>query len=138
VAHLRSDSGHHMLSNSMSPLRHTKATARHSSQKESWSQHEKEFRQSRSPKMMGLSDHVTITYSRILVCPCSKEIQLDAFTLTMIEPGERISYLGQIATVRFVGTVKGTSGTWLGVEWDDPTRGKHDGEKNGRQYFTCL
>ncbi|KAH7107600.1 RNI-like protein, partial [Auriculariales sp. MPI-PUGE-AT-0066] len=27
---------------------------------------------------------------------------------------------------------------WLGVEWDDPQRGKHDGTKDGIQYFTCT
>ncbi|XP_033368563.1 geranylgeranyl pyrophosphate synthase isoform X6 [Parus major] len=29
------------------------------------------------------------------------------------------------------------SGIWLGVEWDDPQRGKHDGSYEGIQYFTC-
>ena len=27
-------------------------------------------------------------------------------------------------------------GEWLGVEWDDPTRGKHDGSHQGKRYFT--
>ncbi len=27
------------------------------------------------------------------------------------------------------------SGTWLGVEWDDASRGKHDGSKDGVRYF---
>ena len=26
-------------------------------------------------------------------------------------------------------------GVWLGVEWDDPTRGKHSGEHEGVSYF---
>ena len=26
-------------------------------------------------------------------------------------------------------------GDWLGVEWDDPSRGKHDGSHNGQRYF---
>ena len=26
---------------------------------------------------------------------------------------------------------------WLGVEWDEPERGKHNGEHEGKQYFTC-
>lgn len=30
-----------------------------------------------------------------------------------------------------------TSGLWLGVEWDHPSRGKHDGSHEGVQYFTC-
>uniref|UniRef100_A0A8C0HSQ0 Tubulin-specific chaperone E n=1 Tax=Buteo japonicus TaxID=224669 RepID=A0A8C0HSQ0_9AVES len=29
------------------------------------------------------------------------------------------------------------SGIWLGVEWDDPQRGKHDGTYEGTQYFKC-
>lgn len=28
-------------------------------------------------------------------------------------------------------------GLWLGVEWDNPDRGKHDGSHEGVQYFTC-
>ncbi|CED82065.1 Beta-tubulin folding cofactor E [Phaffia rhodozyma] len=40
-------------------------------------------------------------------------------------------------TVRFEGLVQGTDKPWLGVEWDDPSRGKHDGEKDGVRYFTC-
>lgn len=51
--------------------------------------------------------------------------------------GQRRSYAGDLCTVRYVGTVEGTSGEWLGVEWDDPTRGKHSGEHRGVRYFTC-
>uniref|UniRef100_A0A8C0HS76 Tubulin-specific chaperone E n=1 Tax=Buteo japonicus TaxID=224669 RepID=A0A8C0HS76_9AVES len=29
------------------------------------------------------------------------------------------------------------NGIWLGVEWDDPQRGKHDGTYEGTQYFKC-
>ncbi len=28
-------------------------------------------------------------------------------------------------------------GAWLGVEWDDPSRGKHSGTHEGKLYFTC-
>ena len=41
------------------------------------------------------------------------------------------------ATVRYVGQVDGQQGTWIGVEWDNAERGKHDGQTGGRQYFTC-
>ncbi|KAG7092893.1 hypothetical protein E1B28_009201 [Marasmius oreades] len=51
--------------------------------------------------------------------------------------GTRISYLGDLATVKFIGAVDNTTGTWLGVEWDDPSRGKHDGVKDGKRYFSC-
>lgn len=51
--------------------------------------------------------------------------------------GQRVSYDGALCTVRFVGDVAGTVGTWLGVEWDDATRGKHDGCHKGVRYFSC-
>lgn len=52
--------------------------------------------------------------------------------------GQRRSYDGALCTVRYVGEVAGTAGgTWFGVEWDDPTRGKHDGVHKGVRYFTC-
>lgn len=51
--------------------------------------------------------------------------------------GQRFSFEGALCTVRYIGTVEGTQKEWLGVEWDDPTRGKHDGEHKGKRYFTC-
>ncbi|KAH6615037.1 tubulin-specific chaperone-like protein E [Boeremia exigua] len=52
--------------------------------------------------------------------------------------GKRLSFDGQLCTVQFRGPVEGTKGEWLGVEWDDPTRGKHSGEHQGHRYFKCL
>ncbi|KAI9370836.1 hypothetical protein BJX61DRAFT_544241 [Aspergillus egyptiacus] len=51
---------------------------------------------------------------------------------------QRRSYNDDLCTIRYVGKVEGTSGEWLGVEWDDPTRGKHSGQHKGVEYFTCL
>lgn len=51
--------------------------------------------------------------------------------------GKRLSYDGRLCTVRYQGEVQGTKGEWLGVEWDDPTRGKHAGEHQGIKYFEC-
>ncbi|GLD71275.1 tubulin-specific chaperone E isoform X1 [Lates japonicus] len=51
--------------------------------------------------------------------------------------GRRVSCGGERATVRYVGPVPPTAGLWLGVEWDNPDRGKHDGSHEGVQYFTC-
>ena len=53
------------------------------------------------------------------------------------DPGKRISYDGALCTVRYVGDVAGTNGIWLGVEWDDAARGKHNGSHRGTRYFTC-
>ncbi|XP_066503868.1 tubulin-specific chaperone E [Hoplias malabaricus] len=51
--------------------------------------------------------------------------------------GRRVSCDGERATVRYVGPVPPTTGLWLGVEWDNPERGKHDGNHEGVCYFTC-
>ncbi|KAL1006143.1 hypothetical protein UPYG_G00068350 [Umbra pygmaea] len=51
--------------------------------------------------------------------------------------GRRVTCDGERGTVQFVGTVPPTKGLWLGVEWDNPMRGKHDGSHEGVHYFTC-
>lgn len=53
-------------------------------------------------------------------------------------PTDRVLIAKQRATVRYVGPVDGYEGTWVGLEWDDSSRGKHDGETGGRRYFTCC
>lgn len=53
---------------------------------------------------------------------------------------------GYRATVRYIGPVaaaKNKEEIWLGVEWDDKTRGKHDGScvddgGNLVRHFTCV
>lgn len=49
--------------------------------------------------------------------------------------GDRIQCEDQLGTVRYIGAVAPHQGLWLGVEWDDPSRGRHDGSVNGIQYF---
>ncbi|XP_041341394.1 tubulin-specific chaperone E isoform X4 [Pyrgilauda ruficollis] len=51
--------------------------------------------------------------------------------------GRRVACGTDYGTVRYVGSVSRTAGIWLGVEWDDPQRGKHDGSYEGTQYFKC-
>jgi dynactin complex subunit len=51
--------------------------------------------------------------------------------------GKRLSTKGQRCTVRYIGPVAGKQGQWLGVEWDDATRGKHSGTHQGVEYFKC-
>lgn len=53
--------------------------------------------------------------------------------------GDRLSYEGALCTVRYIGWVEGTEKglTWFGVEWDDRSRGKHNGSHKGKVYFTC-
>lgn len=52
--------------------------------------------------------------------------------------GQRMSLGGAICTVRYVGDVAATEGVWLGVEWDDAARGKHDGSRDEIRYFSCT
>jgi Leucine-rich repeat (LRR) protein len=42
------------------------------------------------------------------------------------------------ATVRYVGPVDGQEGRWVGLEWDEVSRGKHSGAYLGRSYFTST
>jgi hypothetical protein len=54
-------------------------------------------------------------------------------------PGRRLSISSNLCTIRYLGTVDGSKGDWLGVEWDEPDkgRGKHSGDHDGVRYFTC-
>ena len=51
--------------------------------------------------------------------------------------GQRLSFEGERCTVRFAGNLKNMPGSWLGVEWDNAEKGKHDGSHNGVRYFSC-
>ncbi|CAL8111818.1 unnamed protein product [Orchesella dallaii] len=42
-----------------------------------------------------------------------------------------------LGTVKYVGAVEKQSGTWLGIEWDISSRGKHNGKLGDKEYFTC-
>lgn len=54
---------------------------------------------------------------------------------TQVRIGCRVKCNDDLATVKFIGEVQGYKGIWYGVEWDEPTRGKHDGCVDGIQYF---
>ncbi|KAM5302132.1 tubulin-specific chaperone E isoform 3-T6 [Glossophaga mutica] len=58
-------------------------------------------------------------------------------TLTSEVIGRRVEVNGERATVLFYGPVPPVAGLWLGVEWDNPERGKHDGSHEGTVYFKC-
>ncbi|EDW00590.1 tubulin-specific chaperone E [Drosophila grimshawi] len=49
--------------------------------------------------------------------------------------GTRIKIGNNYGTVKYVGEVSGHIGTWLGIEWDDGMRGKHNGIVDGKRYF---
>ncbi|KAM6218820.1 tubulin-specific chaperone E [Rhynchocyon petersi] len=58
-------------------------------------------------------------------------------TLTEDVVGRRVDINGELGIVRFAGVVPPVAGLWLGVEWDNPERGKHDGSHEGIVYFKC-
>ncbi len=45
---------------------------------------------------------------------------------------------GYRATVKYIGAIANAKPEdgWIGVEWDESSRGKHDGQAYGRRYFT--
>src|ERR1700722_18540327 len=49
--------------------------------------------------------------------------------------GTRLNLSGHLGTIKYIGEVYNTQGNWLGVEWDDPKRGKHDGVNGGVRDF---
>ncbi|XP_015429023.1 PREDICTED: tubulin-specific chaperone E [Dufourea novaeangliae] len=51
------------------------------------------------------------------------------------EIGSRIECDGHRGTLKYVGPVGNTKGQWLGIDWDDCTRGKHNGTYEGVEYF---
>ena len=51
--------------------------------------------------------------------------------------GLRLSFEVHLCSVRWHGALPGTTGRWLGVEWDDTSRGKHDGSFKGVKVFEC-
>lgn len=53
-------------------------------------------------------------------------------------PGERLSFGDARCTVRYAGPLPDQNGDWLGIEWDDPERGKHDGQYKGNRLFQTL
>lgn len=63
-------------------------------------------------------------------------------SVTSIKVGDRVESDGHYATVRFIGKLpqadpssKGSDVLWIGVEWDESSRGKHDGSFKGVRYF---
>lgn len=52
-----------------------------------------------------------------------------------LKVGDRVEHKESCGSLRYIGTLPGRQGTWLGVDWDDKTRGRHDGSYEGIHYF---
>lgn len=57
--------------------------------------------------------------------------------MSRFQVGDRISFQDRICTVGYIGNIGNVKGERLGVEWDDPTLGRHSGEHEGVKYFEC-
>lgn len=55
-----------------------------------------------------------------------------------IKVGRRVCIGTYFGVVRYVGPIPGTESIWVGVEWDDSSRGKHNGIHNGVRYFNAM
>ncbi|KAE9556513.1 hypothetical protein FO519_000207 [Halicephalobus sp. NKZ332] len=49
--------------------------------------------------------------------------------------GERVDVNGHKGRVMYYGPIEGKPDLYLGIDWEDPERGKHDGTVNGIRYF---
>jgi dynactin complex subunit len=57
--------------------------------------------------------------------------------MSRMKVGDRVEIEGFKGTVKYMGSLEGSLGDWIGIEWDEEHRGKHDGIYLGRQYFEC-
>ncbi|VEL07170.1 unnamed protein product [Protopolystoma xenopodis] len=49
--------------------------------------------------------------------------------------GKRVTNDDYLGTIKYVGPLPGSKSFWLGIDWDNETRGRHSGIFNGVQYF---
>lgn len=51
--------------------------------------------------------------------------------------GQRVSLAGFHGTIRYIGSLGDSIDVWIGLEWDDPSRGKHSGTFKNEKIFSC-
>jgi len=55
--------------------------------------------------------------------------------------GKRVEMQGHFGSVRYLGKLTGNpkagDDLWLGIEWDEEGRAKHNGTVDGKTYFNC-
>ncbi|KAF7637733.1 CAP-Gly domain-containing protein [Meloidogyne graminicola] len=56
----------------------------------------------------------------------------------MVELNKRILLNNSKGVVKYYGELEVTNGFWVGVDWDDKYRGKHDGSYKGKKYFKAF
>ena len=78
--------------------------------------------------------HINLKYPKINLQPTD-----DASNFL----GKRVELNEKTATIRYVGPLKHKKDAkeneiWFGLEWDDKTRGKHNGTVEGYEYFKTI
>jgi len=84
---------------------------------------------------------VTVDFNCVLRCKCGTKTTMCEHENCKV--GRRIESDGYYGTIRFVGNLQQRDAikirqdfTWVGIEWDKHSRGKHDGSYGGIRYFT--
>lgn len=76
---------------------------------------------------------------QLLICQqLEDQLDLDLQKKVMesnIDIGRRVECDGQRGTIQWIGELPPSQGKWYGVDWDDASRGRHDGSHNGIKYF---
>ncbi|KAF6776674.1 hypothetical protein AHF37_03303 [Paragonimus kellicotti] len=49
--------------------------------------------------------------------------------------GDRVVHEEHFGTIYYVGELPNSADVWLGINWDNPNRGRHNGTYKGHQYF---
>lgn len=49
--------------------------------------------------------------------------------------GSRVVHEDHFGTICYAGELPNSKGAWLGIDWDNPSRGRHDGVYAGVKYF---
>ncbi|KAL3986225.1 CAP-Gly domain family protein [Acanthocheilonema viteae] len=55
--------------------------------------------------------------------------------MVMLIVGDRVEIGEDRGTISYIGAIEGYDGEWVGIDWDNPERGKHDGSVKGKRYF---
>ena len=50
--------------------------------------------------------------------------------------GSRVVKEEQFGTIKYVGPILNSTVIWLGIDWDNPNNGRHDGTFKDIRYFT--
>lgn len=69
--------------------------------------------------------------------PGAGEVPAAADASPTVRPGNRVQLGADRGYVRYTGEVAGHAGQRVGIDWDSPARGKHDGTVGGTRYFTA-